>query len=128
MHSIFSLIQRYALSRAGSTLVGLFVVISLIWFAGPTLGLSSVIYRLAIIGAIVLIALIVWLVRRVIISRRGAKLQDELGSQEASKAATKKLEIQLLKEKMKTILLKLFLPQTQIILTLLLEKILLRIK
>ncbi|MEJ2463826.1 MAG: hypothetical protein P8098_19665 [Candidatus Thiodiazotropha sp.] len=100
MHSIFSLIQRYALSRAGSTVVGLFVVISLVWFAGPTLGLSSVTYRLAIIGAIVLVALIVWLVRRVIISRRGAKLQGELSGQEESKAASKKLEIQLLKEKM----------------------------
>ncbi len=100
MHSIFSLIQRYALSRAGSTVVGLFVVISLVWFTGPTLGLSSVTYRLSIIGAIVLVALIVWLVRRIIFARRGAKLQDELGGQEESKAASKKLEIQLLKEKM----------------------------
>ncbi len=100
MHSIFSLIQRYALSRAGSTVIGLFVVISLIWFAGPTLGLSSVIYRLAIIGIIILVALIVWAVRRVITARRGSKLQDELSGQGDSKGSSKKLEIQLLKEKM----------------------------
>ncbi len=100
MHSIFSLIQRYALSRAGSTMVGLFVVISLIWFAGPMLGLSSVSYRLAAIGAIVVIALTVWLVRRTIASHRGARLQDELSRQSGSKEASKKLEIQLLKEKM----------------------------
>jgi type VI secretion system protein ImpL len=100
MHSIFSLVQRYALSRAGSTVVGLFVVISLIWFAGPMLGLSSVTYRLAAIGVTVVIALMVWLVRRSIASRRGAKLQDELSGQSESKEASKKLEIQLLKEKM----------------------------
>lgn len=100
MHSIFSLIQRYALSRAGSTVIGLFVVISLVWFAGPTLGLNSVTHRLAIIGGIILIALIVWLVRRIIASRRGAKLQNDLSGQGDTKAASKKLEIQLLKEKM----------------------------
>ncbi len=100
MRIIFSLIQRYALSRAGSTVLGLFVVISLIWFAGPTLGLTSVIYRVAIIAAILVIALTVWLVRRMIASRRGAKLHDEISGSEDSKAASKKLEIQLLKEKM----------------------------
>ncbi|MCU7843205.1 MAG: type VI secretion system membrane subunit TssM [Candidatus Thiodiazotropha sp. (ex Monitilora ramsayi)] len=100
MHSILSLVQRYLLSRAGSTVIGLFVVISLIWFAGPSLGLTSVVYRLAIIGAIAIIALAVWLVRRIIASRRGARLQDELSAQGDSKAASKKLEIQLLKEKM----------------------------
>jgi type VI secretion system protein ImpL len=72
----------------------------LIWFAGPTLGLTSVIYRLAIIGTIVIIALTVWLVKRIIASRRGGQLQDELSAQGDTKAASKKLEIQLLKEKM----------------------------
>jgi type VI secretion system protein ImpL len=100
MHSILSLVQRYLLSRAGSTVIGLFVVISLIWFAGPTLGLTSVVYRLAIIGSIIIIALTVWLVKRIIASRRGGQLQDDLSAQGDAKASSKKLEIQLLKEKM----------------------------
>jgi type VI secretion system protein ImpL len=100
MHSIFSLVQRYLLSRAGSSIIGLFVVISLIWFAGPTLGLTSVTYRLAAIGAIVTVALIVWLFRRIIASRRGEKLQDEISGQSDADAVSKKHEIKLLKEKM----------------------------
>lgn len=100
MQYLLSLIQRYALSRVGSTLIGIFVVISLIWFAGPAIGLSSVIYRLAAIGAVVVIALMVWVVRRVIAARRGANLQQEISGQNDPKSTSKKLEIQLLKEKM----------------------------
>ena len=100
MQSILSLVQRYLLSRASSTVIGLFVVVSLVWFTGPMLGLVSVVYRLAIIASIVSIALTVWLVKRLIAARRGGKLQDELSAQGDTKAASKKLEIQLLKEKM----------------------------
>jgi type VI secretion system protein ImpL len=97
---MFSLIQRYVLSRAGSSVIGLFVVMSLIWFAGPAAGLSRVTLRLAVIGAIILFALVIWIVRRSIASQRGTKLQDELSGQDDDKTQSKKLEIQLLKEKM----------------------------
>jgi len=100
MHSLVSLIQRYVLSKAGSSVIGLFVVISLIWYAGPMLGLESVSYRLIIIGAIVLIVTIVWGFKRYIAHRRGALLQDDLSSQNDNNTKSKKLEIQLLKEKM----------------------------
>ncbi|MGD8910686.1 MAG: type VI secretion system membrane subunit TssM, partial [Chromatiales bacterium] len=100
MHYLFSLIQRYALSRAGSSVIGIFVVISLIWFAGPLVGLASVALRLAVIGLVLLLSLIIWGVRRIITSSRGAKLQHELTRQDEHKAQSKKLEIQLLKERM----------------------------
>jgi type VI secretion system protein ImpL len=73
---------------------------SLIWFAGPVIGLTSITLRLAVIGAILLLVLIIWSVRRIIALRRGAKLHDELSGQGENKAQSKKLEIQLLKEKM----------------------------
>ncbi|HEB67818.1 MAG TPA: type VI secretion system membrane subunit TssM, partial [Gammaproteobacteria bacterium] len=99
MNMILGLLKRYLLSRAGSTAIGLVILIGLIWFAGPMVGLKSVIWRLAIIGAIVLIAVLYLLIGWWVARSRGEKFRKELEAQgEADES--RQAEIQALKEKM----------------------------
>jgi len=99
MNMILGLLKRYLLSRAGSTTVGLVILIGLIWFAGPMVGLKSVIWRLVIIGAIVLIAALYLLIGWWIARSRGEKFRKELEAQ-GDADESRQAEIQALKEKM----------------------------
>ena len=99
MNMILGLLKRYLLSRAGSTAVGLVILIGLIWFAGPMVGLKSVIWRLVIIGTIVLIAALYLLIGWWIARSRGEKFRKELEAQ-GDADESRQAEIQALKEKM----------------------------
>ena len=99
MNMILGLLKRYLLSRAGSTAVGLVILIGLIWFAGPMVGLKSVIWRLVIIGTIVLIAALYLLIGWWIARSRGEKFRKELEAQ-GDADESRQAEIQALREKM----------------------------
>jgi type VI secretion system protein ImpL len=97
---IFSFMQRYLFSRLGSTVIGLGCVAALIWYAGPMLGLQNPTHRLAIIGVLVALALLIGLGRWLIARWRGARLQAELSEQVDEKSAERAAEIGAIKEKM----------------------------
>lgn len=96
---LFHVLQSTVLSRLGGSLLGLGCIIGLIWYAGPLLGLRSPGLRLALIGAIVAVAVLVVFLRWAIARRRGGKLKRELdaqGGREAERAA----EIEAIQQKM----------------------------
>ena len=99
MNKFFIIIQAYLLGRTGSRLVGLLLLLSLVWWAGPSLGLQSENLRFAIIGAIVLLVLTVWLVRYVLLRRKSAGFQKELRAQGGT-GAGKEREIEELRKRM----------------------------
>ena len=99
MNMILGLLKRYLLSRAGSTAVGLVILVGLIWLAGPMVGLKSVIWRLVIIGTIVLIAALYLLIGWWIARSRGEKFRKELEAQ-GDADESRQAEIQALREKM----------------------------
>lgn len=82
-NAVGALLKRYLLSRAGSSLIGLFAVIALIWFAGPRLGLSGNARYLAVavvVGLFLLVAGIRYLLAR----RRGNQIQQALASDQGN--------------------------------------------
>jgi type VI secretion system protein ImpL len=81
MNKFLIVIQAYLLGRTGSRLVGLLLLLSLIWWAGPSVGLQSENLRFAIIGGILLLVLTVWLVRLFLVRRKSANFQKELRAQ-----------------------------------------------
>jgi hypothetical protein len=54
MKTLLLLLQGYLLGRTGSRVVGLLLLISLIWWAGPYVGLQSEVVRLGIIVTLLL--------------------------------------------------------------------------
>jgi len=99
MSEIFAQIRSFCLSRLGSSIIGLIAVFSLIWFAGPKLGLTSILARSILIIAILLLCGLVWIGRRLYFLYRGSSLRQQLQSQQESLAG-RHLEIEALKEKM----------------------------
>ena len=99
MNMLIGFLKRYLLSRAGSTAVGLVVLLGLVWFGGPYVGLTSVAWRLVVIGVIVAIAGLYMLIGWWIARSRGERFRKELAAQgEADES--RQAEIQALKEKM----------------------------
>lgn len=70
--------RDFIFSRGGSVLLGLVLVLLLIWYAGPWIGLKSEFVRWVVIGAVVGVATIVWIVRWVVTRRRGRQLERDL--------------------------------------------------
>ncbi len=99
MNNILLFLQAYLLGRSGSRIVGLLLLFSLVWWAGPYVGLEGEKLRLWVIGGILLFALTVWLVRLWLVRRRAARFKEELQSQGGS-AAGRELEIEELRSKM----------------------------
>lgn len=98
MTRLLSFVSSVVLSRGGSAAFGVLALVSLVWFLGPRLGLSSVSARLMVIGGLVGLVLLYLLVRTWIARRRGAKLGRELSAGDDPHA----LEIEALQEKMKS--------------------------
>ncbi len=103
MYQLIGFIQRFALSKGGSTVVGLITVCTLIWFMGPTLGLKSSSTRLTIIAAIFGLALIWYVVSRFIINRRTDKFASDMAGQD-DKAAQREAELDDIKDKMSEVI------------------------
>ena len=99
MTELLSMLRRYLGSRLGVTIIGLIAICSLIWFAGPRVGLHSVTYRLLIIGLILLGFCLSLLVRKLWAMKKGGQLQKQIQGQDESQAG-RQLEVELLKEKM----------------------------
>ncbi|MFV1984893.1 MAG: type VI secretion system membrane subunit TssM, partial [Thiohalomonadales bacterium] len=97
MNMIFSMLRKFVMSKGGTTLIAIVVLVSLVWIAGPRVGLTDIKLRLIIIGGIVSIALVYLLISWIITKRRGSQLQDELQEQDADDHSA---EIDALKEKM----------------------------
>ncbi len=98
MQILFGYVRNFVLSRAGSTLIGVFALMALVWFAGPMVGLKDTTVRLIIIAGIAAVALlyvgISWLLAR----RRGARLQKDMEAQAGSDA--RQADIAALQKKM----------------------------
>jgi type VI secretion system protein ImpL len=92
-----SMVKKVVLSKGGTTAIALIVLVTLVWVAGPRVGLTDVKLRLIIIGVIISIALIYLLISWIITKRRGSQLQDELQEQDENDHS---VEIDALKEKM----------------------------
>ncbi len=99
MRNILIFLQAYLLGRSGSRIVGLLLLLSLVWWAGPYVGLESERLRLYVIGGILLFALSVWLLRLLLLRRRAARFKKELQSQ-GGDTAGRELEIEELRSKM----------------------------
>lgn len=99
MKNIMIFLQAYLLGRSGSRIVGLLLLLSLVWWAGPYVGLESENLRLWTITGILLFAGIVWLIRLLLLRRRAARFKAELQAQ-GGNAAGRELEIEELRTKM----------------------------
>ncbi len=99
MSRLLQLLSRFLLSRGGSLAVALVVVIGLVWFGGHLVGLKSPLWRLAVIGVLLLLAGLYvaigwWLARR-----RGRNLQQALEA-DAAAGGVDEAELEALREKM----------------------------
>jgi type VI secretion system protein ImpL len=99
MKQILIFLQGYLLGRSGSTFVGLFLLLSLVWWGGPYVGLESGAVRLAVMAALVGVAGALWLLRMWKVRRGAARFRKELQG-EGGSAPERQLEIAELKEKM----------------------------
>lgn len=98
MKEVLIPLQAYLLGRTGSTVAGLILLLSLVWWGGPYVGVPSETGRLAIMAGIVLLALAIWIGRRLLLRRRAAQFSAEL--QKGGEGSTRQLEIEELREKM----------------------------
>lgn len=99
MHNILIFIQSYLFGRLGSRILGLMLILSLIWWAGPFVGLRGTKLRIYSMAGILLVFLAVWLVRKWLTKRRGDRLKQDLDSQ-AGQDQSRQMEIEELRDKM----------------------------
>ncbi len=97
MSMLIGLLKKVFLSKAGTTLLAIVLLVTLVWMAGPSVGLTDRGIRFIIIGVIISIALLYLLVSWLITKSRGSKLQDDLQEQDLNDHS---VEIDALKEKM----------------------------
>ncbi|KIH76527.1 type VI secretion system protein ImpL [Geoalkalibacter ferrihydriticus] len=100
MKSFLLLLQGYLLGRTGSRVVGVLLLISLVWWAGPYVGLTNETLRLGIIVAILLLILLAWAVRLLLVRRRAGRFQAELQGQSGDVEDDRRFEIEELQKKM----------------------------
>ncbi|BCR03015.1 type VI secretion protein IcmF [Desulfuromonas versatilis] len=99
MNKILIFLQAYLLGRSGSRFVGLLLLLSLVWWAGPHVGLDGERLRLMVMGGILLFALGWWLVKLLLVRRRADRFKKELQSHD-EKGMGRQLEIEELRTKM----------------------------
>ncbi len=100
MKNFLLLLQGYLLGRTGSKVVGVLLLVSLVWWAGPHVGLTDETLRLGIIVAILVLVLLVWGIRLLLLRRRARDFQCELAAQKDGEDADRQLEIEELQRKM----------------------------
>jgi len=99
MGMIVSLLRRLLLSKGGAVMLGLLIAAALVWYAGPRLGLTSVLVRVVIIASLFAVAGLYILLRWLIARSRGARFQKELSSQQDGDDG-RQAELESLKQKM----------------------------
>ncbi len=99
MSILFGYIQRFVLSRGGSTLLGIVAACTLVWFVGPRLGLATKESRYIVIGIIAALALVYFIIKRIITHRKAGEFAADLQATD-DKAAQREAELDDMKEKM----------------------------
>jgi type VI secretion system protein ImpL len=97
--SVLLLLQGYLLGRTGSRIIGILLIFSLIWWAGPYIGLEGENLRIGIILAIILLLLLAWGVRLLLLRRRAGRFHAELQSSSGADEENRRLEIEELQKK-----------------------------
>lgn len=99
MNNILIFFQAYLFGRLGSRVLGLMLILSLIWWAGPYVGLNDASLRIYLIAATMALFFGVWLVRKWIVRRRSSRFKQDLDSQ-GGQDQSRQLEIEELRAKM----------------------------
>ncbi len=99
MQNILIFIQAYLLGRVGSRLIGLMLILTLIWWAGPYVGLTDTQVRIYSICGVLLFFTVFWLVRYLIVQKRSNLFRKDL-DEHADQDQSRQLEIEELRAKM----------------------------
>ncbi|ABA90046.1 type VI secretion system ATPase and inner membrane protein TssM [Syntrophotalea carbinolica DSM 2380] len=99
MQNILIFLQAYLFGRLGSRILGLMLILSLIWWAGPYVGIDDTSLRIYLILGTLTLFFGIWLVRKSIAKRRGNQFRQDLDSQ-TGQDQSRQLEIEELKAKM----------------------------
>ncbi|MGB3226174.1 MAG: hypothetical protein WBB23_25525, partial [Desulforhopalus sp.] len=99
MQNILIFFQAYLFGRLGSRALGLMLILSLIWWAGPYVGLHEPNIRLYLIVGTVILFLGIWLVSTFIVRKRSNQFKQALDSQ-GGQDQSRQLEIEELRTKM----------------------------
>jgi type VI secretion system protein ImpL len=99
MQNILVFIQAYLFGRLGSRILGLMLILSLIWWAGPYVGLTDSRLRIYLIAGTLALFIGIWLVRKWVVRRRAADFKQDLDAQ-AGQDQSRQLEIEELQAKM----------------------------
>ncbi len=100
MQNIIIFMQAYLLGRIGSRLIGLMLILSLIWWAGPYLGLTGSHARIYTIFGVLILFGLIWLARIILVKKRSKRFRQALDSHSASQDQSREIEIAELKGKM----------------------------
>lgn len=101
MGYVWSFVQRFVLSRAGSSVFGFIAVLGLVWYAGPYVGLTGVRTRLVVMGALAGLACAVFLITRLVTRLRGKRFHSDLHQQMGTdRHAERQVEIDAIREKL----------------------------
>ena len=99
MQNILIFFQAYLFGRLGSRALGLMLILSLIWWAGPYVGLHEPNIRLYLIAGTVTLFIGIWLVSIFIVRKRSNQFKKALDSQ-GGQDQSRQLEIEELRTKM----------------------------
>jgi len=100
MRTILLLLQAYLLGRTGSRLIGLVLLVSLIWWVGPYIGLGSETLRLGLIVGLLVLVILAFVVQRLLVRRRAGRFHGELRGRQVGGDKDQSLEIDELRKKM----------------------------
>ena len=99
MQNILIFLQAYLLGRVGSRIIGLMLILSLIWWAGPYVGLTDAQVRIYGICGVLLCFSLFWLIRYLIVKKRSNLFRKDL-DQMSEQDQSRQLEIEELRTKM----------------------------
>ena len=99
MQNILIFLQAYLLGRVGSRIIGLMLILSLIWWAGPYVGLTDAQVRIYSICGVLLVFALFWLIRYLIVKKRSNLFRKDL-DQISDQDQSRQLEIEELRSKM----------------------------
>jgi type VI secretion system protein ImpL len=99
MQNILIFLQAYLFGRLGSRILGLMLILSLIWWAGPYIGLTDPQLRIHLIIGTLALFFGIWLLRKWIVGKRAARFKKDLDSQ-AGQDQSRQMEIEELRTKM----------------------------
>ncbi len=99
MQNILVFFQAYLFGRLGSRVLGLMLILSLIWWAGPHVGLTDARVRIYLIAGTLGLFCGIWLIRKWLVGRRASRFKQDLDSQ-AGQDQSRQMEIEELRDKM----------------------------